>query len=292
MQRHFLKGLRNSCFLMGTLLLVGCSDKMSGILNPKGIIAFKERALLFDSLALMLIVVIPVSVMSFTFLYVFFHKRKKLEYRPNWSHNNLLEAIWWGVPIAIIMVLGIMTWTMTHELDPYRKIDNVAGETLKIQTVALPWQWLFIYPDQNIATVNELTIPRGRQVEFLLTTDNVPMSAFFIPQLGSQIYTMAGMRTRLHLVPTHLGTYRGMNTQYNGEGFSEMQFDTKVVTEKEFNAWARQIKRRSRPLSVRAYAELRQPTIAKNVQTYSSVTPDLFQTIIKSYKAPEHPTWK
>src|SRR5579862_2857852 len=208
--------------IIACFLLVGCKGHLVGILNPKGIISHEERTLFFNTLALMLIVVLPVIVMSFTFVYHYQVAHRIKTYRPNWSHSLFLEALWWGIPIIIICVLAVLTWKKTYELDPYHRI--VSNEPLQIQAIALPWKWLFIYPQQNIATINYLVLPAGQQVEFWLTTDNVPMSAFFIPQLGSQIYTMAGMRTRLHLLANQTGDYDGLNTQYNGEGFSDMHF--------------------------------------------------------------------
>lgn len=268
--------------------LSGCTNELAGILNPKGVITFEERQLMFDALALMLIVVLPVIIMSIAFVWRYHQSKDTSEYRPKWSHNTMLESIWWGVPIAIIMILGVMTWTTTHELDPYNSIP-AKGETLQVQVVSLPWKWLFIYPDQNIATVNFLEIPKDRQVEFFLTSDNEPMSSFFIPQLGSQIYTMAGMRTQLHLVATESGTFVGLNTQYDGEGFSDMQFETKVVDEAELNQWFQEVKSHEHGLTADVYQQLRQPSIGHAVQTFSSVTPDLFSTIIQSYQSSHHP---
>jgi len=270
------------------LTLTGCGKANSGILNPKGVIAYQERQLLFDSIALMLIVVIPVIVMSFAFVFRYRSSHRTSEYRPNWCHNSFLEMIWWGVPCIIIIILGIMTWIMTHKLDPYQKI-NVPGKPLLVKVIALPWKWLFIYPQQNIATVNFLELPKGRQVEFWLTSDNVPMSAFFVPQLGSQIYTMAGMRTRLHLLATQEGTFEGLNSQYNGDGFSDMHFKVKVVQPSEMNRWYQSVKRSPKKLTQRQYLQLAKPTIAEPVRYYSWVTPGLFKQTIKAYQQSKHP---
>ena len=274
---------------LGVLLFLSACHKIGGILHPKGIIAFQERQLLFDALALMLIVVLPVVIMSFAFVYRYHQSHQGDGYAPDWCHNNFLEAIWWGVPCVIILILGIMTWKMTHKLDPYRKIA-VPGKPLMIKVVALPWKWLFIYPKQNIATVNTLELPKGRQVSFMLTSDNVPMSAFFIPQLGSQIYTMAGMRTKLHLLANHIGTFQGLDSQYNGDGFSDMHFKVHVVQQNDLNRWFRHVKRAPKTLNQSNYDILRKPSIAAPVQYYSRVTPGLFTRIIQSYKMPEHPS--
>lgn len=263
--------------------LVGCHSMMAGMLNPEGIVSAEEKKIFFDSLALMLIVVIPVFIMSFTFILHYRAGKSTADYRPNWGRSVILEAIWWGVPCAIILILGIMTWTMTHKLDPYRRID-VPGKHLLIQVVALPWKWLFIYPKQNIATVNYLEIAKGQQVEFWLTNDNVPMSAFFVPQLGSQIYTMAGMRTRLHLVAEKDGIYAGFDSQFNGDGFSDMRFTVKVVEQNELQDWFAEMKRSKQSLTVPVYENLIQPSVNESVHYYSAVIPQLFSKIIMKYK--------
>ncbi|MBW5802514.1 cytochrome ubiquinol oxidase subunit II [Coxiella endosymbiont of Ornithodoros amblus] len=270
--------------LLAGLSLVGChSLKGGGILNPEGTISFEERQLFFDSLALMLIVVIPVFIMSFTFIFRYRAGHKTSDYKPNWGHSALLETIWWGVPCGIIIILGIMTWSLTHKLDPYRKID-VPGKPLLIQAVALPWKWLFIYPEQNIATVNYLKLPKEQQIEFWFTSDNVPMSAFFIPELGSQIYTMAGMRTRLHLLALKDGNYWGLNTQYNGDGFSDMCFKVKVVEPDELQHWFEKAKKSKEQLTLKLYQNLIHPSMKGPVRYFSSVAPNLFSQIIMKYK--------
>jgi cytochrome o ubiquinol oxidase subunit II len=276
--------LRWLLMLIGIFLilgLIGCQNHFVGVLNPKGLIAHTQRTLFFNTLALMLIVVLPVIVMSFTFVYHYQVSHRIKTYRPNWSHSLFLEALWWGIPIIIIIVLAVLTWKRTYQLDPYRRI--VATEPLQIQAIALPWKWLFIYPKQNIAAINYLVIPVNKQVEFWFTTDNVPMSAFFIPQLGSQIYTMAGMRTRLHILATQTGNYEGLNTQYNGEGFSDMHFPVYVMEADQLQQWFQQIKKSTQHLTDAEYQHLLNPSIANPPQFYSGVVTDLFQTVIATY---------
>ena len=280
--KKILKFLLFSMIILSTITLLGCRTMMTGILNPKGVITCEERQLFFESLALMLIVIIPVFIMSFTFIVRYHASNKISDYQPNWGHSVLLEAIWWGVPMAIIFVLGIITWTMSHKLDPYRPIDG-SGKPMVIQVVALPWKWLFIYPKKNISTVNYLEIAKGQQVEFTFTNDNVPMSAFFIPQLGSQIYTMAGMRTHLHLIASKKGTYEGLDSQYNGDGFSSMRFDVKVVEPNELQRWFSKVKQSEKKLTPLVYQKLVQPSIKEPVHYYSSVVPNLFSRIIMKY---------
>ncbi len=266
----------------GCLALAGCQWHMVGVLNPKGIVAYEERKLFFNTLALMLIVVLPVIVMSFTFVYHYQVSHRVKEYKPNWSHSIFLESLWWGIPCIIIFVLAILTWKRTHELDPYRSITG-QKTSLLIQVIALPWKWLFIYPQQDIATVNYLMIPAGQQVEFWITADNVPMSAFLIPQLGSQIYAMAGMRTRLHLLSNQPGDYDGLNTQFNGDGFSDMHFLAHVANPDEMQRWFNQMKQSANPLTEAAYTELLKPTIHNQPQFFSGVTSDLFQHVVSTY---------
>lgn len=276
------------CALSAALLCIlvslsGCQVVHGGVLYPKGLIAYQERQLLFDSIALMMIVVIPVIIMSIAFVVRYRASHKTADYKPNWSHSVLLESIWWGVPCVIIVVLGIMTWRSSHQLDPYRKL-NIPGKPLVVEAIALPWKWVFIYPEQNIATVNKLVIPVGRQISFRLTSDNVPMSAFFIPQLGSQIYTMAGMRTRLHLIANHTGTFEGLNSQYNGAGFSDMHFVVNVVSASDMKTWVQTAKRAAKPLSEAAYEKLLKPSMKDPAQIFSSVKSDLFKNTMKTYK--------
>jgi cytochrome o ubiquinol oxidase subunit 2 len=272
--------------------MVARSGLVDGMLNPKGIIAYEERRLFFDTLALMLIVVLPVIVMSITFVYHYRASHRVRDYKPDWSHSYFLESLWWGIPCVIIVILATMTWKKTVQLDPYKKITPQNQAPLLIQAIALPWKWLFIYPEQGIATVNYLVVPVGREVEYWITTDNVPMSAFFVPQLGSQIYAMAGMRTRLYLLADHVGNYVGMNTMYNGGGFSDMRFITHAVMPEQMQKWFEQIKKSPTLLTDEAYKKLLIPTISDKPQFFTGVTNNFFQNVINLYmnsSGPVHP---
>lgn len=263
--------------------LTGCKENFVGMLNPKGIIAFQERKLFFDTMALMLIVVLPVIIMSLAFVYHYQISHRITDYQPNWSHSFFLETIWWGVPCAIIVILAVITWRKTHELDPYRPIPGQTDTPMLIEAIALPWKWLFIYPEQRIATVNYLEIPVGAQIHFYITADNVPMSAFFIPQLGSQIYAMAGMRTRLHLLANEIGTYQGLNTQYNGDGFSDMHFTVNVVSPEDMQKWIKEVKASPNQLTEQAYTSLLVPTIKDQPKYFTNVSNHLFMQAMDVY---------
>lgn len=278
--------------LLLILIAVGCTAHNIGVLNPKGIVAFEERKLFFDTLALMLIVVLPVIVMSLVFIFHYQASHRIRDYKPNWSHSYFLESIWWSIPCIIIFVLAIITWKKTHELDPYARIPGHPQPPMLIEAIALPYKWLFIYPQQNIATVNYLAMPAGQQVEYWFTCDNVPMSAFFIPQLGSQIYTMAGMRTRLHLIANQPGLYEGLNAQYNGFGFSDMHFITQVMEPEKMQLWFNQIKQSPNRLTDEMYSQLLTPSIGDKPQFFSDVTPNLFNNVMGLYMnsiGPIHP---
>ncbi|QHG92733.1 cytochrome ubiquinol oxidase subunit II [Coxiella endosymbiont of Amblyomma sculptum] len=298
--RHLKKFLFGAVLISSTAILTGCCTTKTGIFNPKGIITYEEKKLFLNALVLMSIVVVPVFVMSFAFIVRYcrtetekHYKRtsgseqgncKDLNYQPNWNYSPLLEGVVWSVPMAIISVLGIMVWTTSHKLDPYRPLAGTGtGKSMIVQAIALPWKWLFIYPKQKIATLNYLEIAEGQPVKLTLTSDNVPMSAFFIPQLGSQIYTMAGMQTKLHLVATKSGTYEGFDSQYNGNGFSDMHFAVRVVNSNEFQSWCDKVRRSREKLTFPVYQNLIRPSIKVSVHCYSSVVPNLFSQVLTKY---------
>jgi len=282
---RFFVFLKWTALLAVIASLTACGAYSNGMLNPKGFITFEERKLFFDTLALMLIVVIPVIIMSLTFVYHYRASHRTDQYKPNWSHSYFLESLWWGIPFVIILVLGILTLKKTHELDPYRPVIGHHEKPLMIQVIALPWKWLFIYPEQNIATVNYLEVPVGQQIEFWITADNAPMSAFFIPQLGSQIYAMSGMRTRLFLSADQTGDFLGMNTLFNGDGFAEMQFVTHVVTPEQMTQWVNNVKKSHDPLTDAIYTTLLTPTINDKSRSFSEAPTHLFYNVINTYQS-------
>ena len=264
------------------LLLSGCKTPI--VLDPKGMIGEQEKELIIDAILLMLIVVIPVIIMTFVFAWKFRASNTKAHYAPNWHHSNAIEAIIWGIPIIIILVLGTITWRTTHSLDPYKPID-APDKPLVIEVVALDWKWLFIYPEQNIASVNLVEFPVNVPVQFKLTAD-APMNAFQIPQLGTQIYAMAGMQTQVHLIADTPGDYFGRAVNYSGRGFSGMQFTARVGSKDDFNAWVNSVKQGNDALSADAYKQLAQPSEENPVTTYSSVQPHLFKNIIMKFMMP------
>ncbi len=279
MKKHlysFLIGLSSLWFIA---FLGGCSR--IPLLDPKGPIGDSERFLIIAAFVLMLIVIIPVFIMAFWFARRYRASNPEAAYTPKWSRSLKLELTIWLVPIAIVTALGILGAIETYHLDPYKPIAN-GRKPVAIEAVSLDWKWLFIYPDRNIATVNQLVFPVNVPLSFRITSDTV-MTSFFIPQLGSQIYAMAGMQTRLHLLAQEPGVYSGQNQQFSGRGYSDMFFKAIAVSQEEFEGWVKKAKQSPDKLDVARFEELRKPSLGYPVTHFSSVKPDLFDRIIDKY---------
>lgn len=257
------------------VLLAGCQME---VLNPKGPIASDEKDLILFATGLMLLVVIPVIVLTLVFAWRYRASNTKATYAPDWEHSGKIEAVVWLIPCAIIVVLATVTWITTHKLDPYRPLASTA-KPLEVEVVSLDWKWLFIYPEQNVASVNELAIPTGTPVNFRLTSATV-MNSFFIPQLGSQIYTMAGMETKLHLLASEPGDFAGISANYSGAGFSGMKFVTKAMSQADFDAWVAKARASSQSLDAATYRALEAPSENNAVALYGSVSPTLYHNIL------------
>src|SRR6478609_11257543 len=212
--------------------LSGCTE---GVLDPKGPIAGAERQILFNSLGIMLAIVIPTILATLGVAYWYRSSNWRARYMPDFVYSGRLELLVWSIPAMTVLLVGGVAWVGAHDLDPRKPISS-SVTPVNVQVVSLDWKWLFIYPEQGIATVNQLTIPVGTPVSFELTSSGV-MNSFFVPQLGSQIYTMAGMATRLNMQADHAGTYRGLSAQYSGGGFSDMRFSVAAVTGEDFDKW-------------------------------------------------------
>ncbi|MCW4149240.1 ubiquinol oxidase subunit II [Halomonas sp. 18H] len=266
------------------VLLAGCS---SALMDPKGQIGEEQRTLILTAFGLMQIVVIPVIVMTLLFAWRYRRSNKDATYSPDWSHSNKIEAVVWFIPCVIILFLAVLTWYTSHSLDPHKAIapDEDQHEPMEIQAISLDWKWLFVYPEQGIATVNEVAFPVDTPVRFRVTSGSV-MNSFFIPRLGSQIYAMAGMDNDVHLVADDTGTYPGRSTNYSGAGFSGMTFDAHVGTQDEFEAWVEDVKTSPDSLGYpEEYYELVTPSVHDDVQYFSNVAPSLYEQVVKSFHA-------
>ena len=257
------------------------------ILFPKGVIALEERNLLFIIQALMLLVIIPVYILTFIFSWKYNAHNPKATYDPDLVDNTLAEYIWWGVPCALTLVIGVLTWQKTYELDPYKPIES-NHKTMTIQVVALDWKWLFIYPDEKIATVNFLQIPEQVPVHFEITAD-APMNSFWIPHLGGQIYAMPNMKTELHLIANELGDFRGSSANFSGEGFAGMHFVTRASSEESYRQWLEEAKKSPAILNLEEYDKLAAPSKDHPVVVYQLQDENLFEQILMKYMHPKYP---
>jgi cytochrome o ubiquinol oxidase subunit II len=253
------------------------------VLNPKGVIAQDERDLIFFTVFLGIFVLVPVFVMTFAIAWKYREGNKKAEYRPDWDHNVAAETLWWGIPTLIIVILSVVTWQTSHSLDPHRPLAG--GQALKIQVVALDWKWLFIYPEQRIASLNYVQFPVDRPVQFEITS-NGPMNSFWIPQLGGQIYAMAGMSTHLNLAANSIGDYRGSSANLSGAGFADMTFTARASSGQEFDAWVAGAKSTSAKMNMNTFKTLAKPSENNPAGMYASVTPGLYEGVLAQFQLP------
>src|SRR5260370_27729233 len=266
-------------------LLAGSRDR-AVVLNPKGPIADAERGLLIDAFSVMLIVVVPVIVMAILFAWRYRASNRGARYEPTWAYSARIDAVVWLVPALIVIAVGVLVWRSTHKLDPYREIASDVPP-LDIQVVAQDWKWLFIYPEQGIAVVNQMAIPSGRPISLRITSDTV-MNSFYVPALAGQIYAMAGMQTRLQMLANAPGKFVGRNTQYSGGGFSDQFFEVLATAPADFDAWVAKARQAPDKLDAAAYAKLAEKSRLAPIAYYSAVAPPLFESILAKYTHRPH----
>lgn len=278
--KHFIIAI---AAFAGSSLLTGCKDLV--LIHSKGSIGKDERDLIFIAVGLMLLVVVPVIIMTLVFAFRYRESNKNAKYDPDFTHSTKIEIVIWGIPIIIIGILAAIVWKTTHELDPYKPIEVEGVKPITVQVVALDWKWLFIYPEQHIATVNYLEFPVGVPVAFKVTAD-APMNSFMIPQLGGQIYAMAGMQTKLHLIADEQGVYDGRAFVINGDGFNGMHFKAHVTSQAEFDQWVAETQRLPNTLDVNEYNQLMKPSEYVPPHFYGNVVDNLFDDIMMKYMMP------
>jgi len=275
--------MRRAIFVAGaSFLSTGCSR---GLLDPVGPVGNAEKLILINSTAIMLAIVIPVIIATIAFAWWFRRGNKKAEYRPEWEYSGAIELVVWSVPALTIMLLGGIAWIGSHNLEPSKPLQSPA-RPLNVEVVSLDWKWLFIYPDQGIATVNQLIVPAGVPVSYRLTSATV-WNSFFVPQFGTMIYTMPRMTTRLNLQADRAGVYDGLSSHYSGDGFSGMRFKAHVVPPRQFAAWAQAARSSGPALDGRTYAELAKPSSYVKPIIYGAVAPGLFDSIVMDRTPPE-----
>lgn len=266
----------------GLFLLTSCNR---GILDPVGPVGAAEKTILINSTAIMLAIIIPTMIATVVFAFWFRRGNSKATYRPDWEYSGAVEMVVWGIPVLTIMLLGGITWIGSHDLDPSKPLDS-PHKPVNVQVVSLDWKWLFIYPDQGVATVNQLVVPAGTPINYQLTSATV-WNVFSVPQFGTMIYTMPRMTTRLNLQADRLGVYDGFSAHFSGDGFPGMQFKAHVLPPQEFAAWANGARGAGGPLDGRAYVELTKPSSYVKPITYGAVAPGLFDAIVANKAPPQ-----
>jgi cytochrome o ubiquinol oxidase subunit II len=266
---------------MAPLVLTACEP---AVLDPQGVVGIAEKTILIDSLAIMLAIVVPTIAATLGFAWWFRASNARAIYLPDWEYSGRIELIVWSIPLLTIILLGGVAWIGSHDLDPAKPL---ASDTppLEIQGVSLDWKWLFIYPNQRVASVNQLVVPAGVPLHFSLTSGSV-MNAFFIPRLGSMIYTMNGMTTRLNLRADAAGTFRGLSSHYSGDGFSDMHFDVHAVPPEQFAAWIEDTRNTGPTLDAASYATLARQSMNTSPSTFRAADPALFQQIVTQQLPP------
>lgn len=262
---------------LALLSLTSCES--AGVINPKGPIAAAQWLLMINATEIMLVVVVPVIIATLGFAWWYRASNGRASRSPDWAYQGGVEFVTWSIPALIVILVGGVCWIGSHQLDPRAPIQSDA-KTLQVDVVSLDWKWLFIYPDQRIAALNQLVVPAGAPISFRLTSATV-MNSFFVPQLGSQIYAMAGMVTRLNLLADKPGSFTGMATNFNGAGFPEMRFAVTAMPSGDFDGWLAKVRGSGQALDDPAYAELTKPRSAVPPTTYRSVDPGLFERIVE-----------
>lgn len=257
-----------------------CSGSGHSLLSPAGLIAQIQQDHLIQTVLIVSVVIVPVFI-ALPILLWRYRLARQNAYSPEWRFAWAPEFVIWGVPVVIVGFLGFSLWHTLHRIDPYRPLGTGTEPPLHVQVVGLDWKFLFIYPGEGIASVNELVIPAGRQIAFDITADG-PMMSFMVPRLGGQIYAMAGMRTKLHLIADAPGSYRGLNTQYNGQNFARQKFELKAVGPDEYRQWVRS-SRNGPALDMARYAALAKPSVIDRPLRFGRVDDGLFGSIVAAY---------
>lgn len=266
-------------YLLGKILFDG---KNVQIFNPQGPIALQERSLIILAVAIMLIGVIPVFILAYVVASKYREGNKKAAYTPDWDHSTSLQIFFWVFLISIMSLLSVVTWVSAHQLDPHKQIYG-EYKPMVIQVVALQWKWLFIYPEQGVASVNTVVFPEKTPVTFEITAYNSPMNSFWIPQLGGQIYAMSGMATETHLMADGIGIYRGSSSEISGAGFADMRFTAQSVSQTDFTNWVSKVKMYPQTLNDESFDQLAKPGEVSQPSYFSSTENKLYNTIVMKY---------
>lgn len=257
------------------------------VMQPSGDIAVQQRDLIIIATVLMLLIIVPVMAATLYFAWKYRASNTDAEYAPDWDHSARLEVLIWSAPLAIIIVLGAITWITTHKLDPYRPLERIDAarpvpqgvKPLTVEVVAMDWKWLFLYPDYGVASMNEFAAPVDVPITFKITASSV-MNSFYIPALAGQVYAMTGMQTKLHAVINKEGAYQGFSANYSGPGFSHMHFDFHGLSQQGFEAWIAKVKSTGTPLGREQYLTIEKPSQREPARYFKDVDTKLYQAIL------------
>jgi len=255
------------------------------VLDTHGTIADQQRTLIYIVFALGLFIIIPVFILLFGVAWKYRAGNEQAKYQPEFESHRGLEALWWGIPCVFIIILAIITGISTHALDPYKPLDSKV-EPLKIQVIALEWKWLFIYPDQEVATVNYINIPKDTPINFTITSD-APMNSFWVPALAGQVYAMSGMSTKLHVMANSVGTFNGVSANISGDGYADMTFKVNSMEKADFDAWVVKSEKATEYLTETRYDEIAKPSHKEPQATYVLNDFDLYNKVIMKYMSSE-----
>lgn len=256
------------------------------VLNPSGTIADQQLVLILITVALAVFVIVPVFILLFVIAWRYREGNKKAKYDPDSKDSTVLEIIWWGIPVLIIIALSIITHISTHALDPYKPLESNV-KPVNVQVISLNWRWLFIYPDYGIATMSHLPIPKDTPINLAISADS-PMNSFWVPALAGQIYAMNGMTTKMHFMADKVGTFNGVTTNISGEGYANMTFKVYAKNEADFEAWTQKALESKNVLSTETYKEISQDSKDTSEKTYLLQTPELFDQVIDKYMGVKH----
>jgi cytochrome o ubiquinol oxidase subunit II len=280
--------MKATLIIIGLLILdlilmfkIAVGNSLFALFSPQGSIALQQKSLIITYVLIMLIIVVPVLVAGYFIAWKYRAGNTKADYKPEAKHSALSEALLWVFPTVIVIIMSIVTWGATHKLDAHKPIQSDV-KPLTIQVVALQWKWLFIYPEQGIATVNYIAFPEKTPLTFTLTADG-PMSSFWIPQLGGQLYAMTGMSHSLHLIADKKGEFRGSNAEINGHGFAGMTFVAKAVSQREFELWVESVKKSPHSLTIDEYKKLAKPSEDIPPLFYAATKDDIFDKVVMKY---------
>jgi cytochrome o ubiquinol oxidase subunit 2 len=265
--------------LAACALVILASCQKAGVMDPQGPVAAAQWLLTINATEIMLVVVVPVILLTLWVAWWYRASNEQASRSLEWRFQGSVEFVTWSIPALVVILLGGVTWISSHQLDPATPLPG-DKKPVRVDVVSLDWKWLFIYPDQGVATVNQLVIPVATPVSFRLTSATV-MNSFFVPQLGSQIYTMGGMTTRLNLQADNPGEFVGFSNNFSGDGFPDMRFMVKAVATGDFDGWVAQVRGGGKGLDDPAYAALTKPSIAAPPATFSSITANLFERIVE-----------